>query len=305
MEAAQAVSVTEPTPELSTEDTQQTSGSQDETQVNGKTAAPPPKKDTRKAKINGKEVDVDVDTLVRDYQKYMAGDERLRSASDKEKALEKWLESAKADPWQILEQLGLNPDEAAEARLLKKLEYDMLSPDARKARDLEKEMAKIKGQLQAAEEEKKKTQEDLDHDRIEGLKSQYAQQIDQAIPKFFKDRNIEATPEAIVYAIENVIAHAEMHGEELDLEEALTSATERFDGLLSKHVAKLQADALLKLLTPEQIDAIRKHQLSALYEQNPLRQKADLKAVSNSPRIKGQKMRTDDFFKNIIDKRYE
>jgi hypothetical protein len=105
----------------------------------------PPKQPSQKvkAKVYGREVDVTVDELVRDYQKYQASDRKFQEASRLMKEMDKLVESGKKDPKVILEKLGhkdpkailkslgIDPKEFAETLLIADIENEMLSPTER------------------------------------------------------------------------------------------------------------------------------------------------------------------------------
>ena len=84
-----------------------------------KEEAPKPAKRFVTANINGKEVRVDEETLLREYQKSRAGDERLQKASALEKQMQQFVKQLQENPAAILSdpRLGINKQALAEAIL--------------------------------------------------------------------------------------------------------------------------------------------------------------------------------------------
>lgn len=252
-----------------------------------------------KVKVNGRDEEVDIDTLTRDYQKYRAGDERLRAAAEREKLQEKWLAEIQADPWKVFEDLKLNADELAEKRLMKKIEFESLSPDAKAAHQARLEAAHLKKEKELAEAKAKEWEERFGKRDFEELQSKYATELDTAIPEFFKSTGLTATPEAIASALEHMIAHVETHGEITDVKSALKAATERFSTTVKGHIQKIPIKELVTFLSDEQLDGIRGYHLDQVREQNPLRKRGDVSALPPRSSKPQARMRTDDFFKKL------
>jgi hypothetical protein len=249
------------------------------------------------------EEEVDVDQVLREYQKYRAGDKKLEEASKREKLQAQWLESVKQNPYKVFEDLELNAEEWAEQLLLKKIEYEMMSPEGKDAHAARKELARIKAEKERAEREIEEFKQRASKDQFEQLSLNYSKELNEAIPEFYKKIGKTPTPERLANALEHMIAHVEAHGEVPDIKEVLQHYEGRFDASVKSHLTKLPVQELVSYLSNEQLDGIRKYQLDELRQQNPLRSKTldrtEKQPVSRRPKPQS----TDSFFKKL-DKRF-
>jgi hypothetical protein len=263
---------------------------------------PTPQKPQKvKVKVNGKEDEIDVDSLVRDYQKYQAGEERLRQAAEREKVQRAWLAKIKEDPSLVFKDLEMDADDWAERRLLKKIEYEMMSPEAKEAYQARQDIERVRAEKARAEDELKNYKEEIDKTKFEQLKSDYASKIDKILPEFYKSTGKTATPERLEQALNYLISYAETHGEIPDEVEALKKFEDRWDGQVKAHLQHLPTKEVISYLSAEQLDGIRKHHLDELRQTNPLRTKRQEAAPTPRP-AKGVKQRTEDFFKKLEEK---
>lgn len=113
-------------------------------------------------------------------------------------AMDNW----KGNPDTFFEQLGINPDEYAQARMAKYLEQQAMSPEARRAVQLEKEKEAQKAELQ-----KYKDKEKLDAD--EAQYKQHSQAIRSELVEALKKTSLpEASidPEEMTYLAGRTVA---------------------------------------------------------------------------------------------------
>jgi hypothetical protein len=130
-----------------------------------------------KLKVNGQERDLPPDELeiVQDLyernpdraQKYLvklqksqAAEQRLKEATLSRREAEDLKARMKADPWKALEEMGINPDEAAAQRVWEKLQLEGMTPEQRELHELkakhsalEKERAAEKERIEAQQNE--------------------------------------------------------------------------------------------------------------------------------------------------------
>lgn len=282
----------------------QSSGVESQEEVSAQPQETKPQKRLEKVKVNGKEEEVDIDSVLRDYQKYRAGDERLSEAVKREQLQKQWLERVKANPMAMFEDLELNAEEWAEQLLLKKIEYETMSPEKREAYEAKKEAERIKAEKEAAEEELRHFKTNASKKEFEQLQLDYSKQLNDAIPEFYKSIGKTTTPERLAAALEHMIAHVEAHGEVPDVKQVLEQFEGRYDAQIKSHLSRLPTAELVQLLSSEQLDGIRKHQLSELSQNNPLRNATKREPGEQVARPKQRRapMQTDNFFKRLESK---
>ena len=92
-------------------------------EVKDATAAVPQSQEQKrhKLKIYDQEEEYTEEEVLKMAQKSRAADYKFNKAAELDKARASWLETAKKNPWVVFDELGLNADELAEARLMEKL----------------------------------------------------------------------------------------------------------------------------------------------------------------------------------------
>lgn len=101
-------------------------------------------------KVDGQEVEVDLDELLKGYSANSAAQKKFQEAAQMRKQAETFIEMLRTNPTQVLTNpsLGLNFRELAEQYLVEQLQDEMLSPEEREFRDM-------KSRLQQFEEAEK------------------------------------------------------------------------------------------------------------------------------------------------------
>ncbi len=258
-----------------------------------------------KAKIYGEEREYTTDELIKLAQKAAGSDERFRSAAERDKARDAWLKHIKNNPDALFEDLELNADEWAEKRLLKKLQLETMNGDQRRAYEAEQQLAKLREEAEKAKEEAANSKKSLEEREYEALRSKYAEEIDTGLVDAFKSTGKTATPRRIARVVEQMIAHAETHGEVLSVGQALERAESEIKTDISEILAAMSPEELAEVLPRGSRDGLRKQDLEELKRQNPLRQRNDAQAATNAQPQKGKRFRgsTDDFFTKL-EKKY-
>ena len=118
-----------------------------------------------KLKIDGEEVEMTKDEVIREAQKAKAVEKRFREADAKEKALLEKLgdfESIKKDPVRGLSKLGIDFYKLAEDKLTEKLYYDSLPDDQKKAKEADKKLRELDEREKTISERELSIQADKD-----------------------------------------------------------------------------------------------------------------------------------------------
>lgn len=257
-----------------------------------------------KAKVDGKDLEVDYDELVRGYGHTAAANARMREAAEarkqadaatkREKAIMDSIYGWKQSPdkaFEALEQLGIDVDSIAHDRVLKKMAYEMMSDVERKAFDAESELKKYKAREQQ-EAEAKRTEE------LNSLRQQAATELEQGIVKYLEAKPEQVDPSVIGRAVDQMISALE-EGQDIGVEEAF----KRAEGWFQNESQAIFERQLQKLLASGDIpkplaEAVRKADVAALRKEPPKRQAP----VEDKP--KKEAAGIEDFF-NTIEKRYK
>jgi hypothetical protein len=257
-----------------------------------------------KAKIYGEEREYTTDELIKLAQKAAAADERFRTSAERDKARDAWLKKIKEDPDSLFSDLELDPDDWAEKRLLKKLQFESMSDDAKKAHRAEQELARIKAEADRAKEDAEKAKKTLEEREFEGLKSKYADELDTQLSDAFKSTGKTATPRRIARAVEFMLAHAEEHGEILSVEKAIEKSENEIRIDVREILAKMSPEELAEVLPRGSRDGLRQQDLEELKRQNPLRKNQDRTSTAPAAKSQGRKFRgsSDDFFDRLTSK---
>jgi hypothetical protein len=260
-----------------------------------------------KAKINDKEEDVTVEDLIRTYQKERAADEKFRKAAEVEKRLaaleqEREREAAmlKQDPWAVLKERGLDPDELAEKRLLEKIRLESMSESERKAHDLEQENMTLKEKAEQWERQQKEQQERLAQQQKNELKLKQVQRIDTELTSELRERGLKPTPQVLEAVAQHMLAHLTHKGgnHNITVRESLEHVLKQHDDDFYGRVESEEIDRLMQRLSPKKRDALRKWFVNQVtHGRSPQQQTATPKRAQGVKRGS-----TDSFFDNISKK---
>lgn len=115
-----------------------------------------------KVKIDGQELEVDEDELLRGYQTTKSAQQKFNEASLLRKQSEEFIRLAKSDPRKLLTHPGIGIDlqEFANSILAEQYEEQLLSPEEKELRNLRNQLAEFENQKKEAEA--RAQQEELD-----------------------------------------------------------------------------------------------------------------------------------------------
>jgi len=130
-------------------------------------------------KVNGKVIDKEIDlsdekTLKNELQLAAAARQSIAEANNLKKMFESEFGRLKNDPFSVLAELGLDPDQLAEARLRQRVEELKKSPE-------QIEQEKIRKELEEARQEAKRLKEEKEAIEFAKLQEQAAVEIEDEI----------------------------------------------------------------------------------------------------------------------------
>lgn len=266
----------------------QEDGSQEKQEQEQSTSSGPRK---HKVKVDGKELEVSDDDLIRDYQLKEASYRRMEEASKLSKELKPFLpviEALKQGDLGVLKQLGV-PKEAlrkfSEQELIEYLEEQEMTPEQRRARDAERERDKLKAQLE--EDQKKQSAREQ-----EAMAAKAAQDIEAEIVDALKDADLElkGNYRLVRRMAEDMFAALEAKQPKVSAKTArdrvMKSMREDFDEYVKRGVSK-DIEAFIDSLPAELVDGVRKRDLKRVKSQLPI--------GATGEQMKRQPRKDDDF----------
>ena len=239
-----------------------------------------------KVKIDGREMEIEYDELVSDYQARKASmqrfneaqrlaneaKEKLSKAEQFEKALEqgdiKWLE----------QKLGKQKaKEVMENYLIEQMEYEQLSPAEKRALELEEENKRLK---QKEEDDKKAKEAEAKKEADRKAHAQLDTEIRQALESLGR----KPTPTMALRIVDEMIIAKEGRKQEISAKDASVRAIKRIHGDIKEYLPGLSAEELRQVIPQEVIDALREDEIKRVTgEKSQVRRRAP-----DSTRAKGE-----------------
>lgn len=259
-----------------------------------------PEKKKFKAKVNGRDVEVDEDTLVKNWQKYEAADEKFRAAAEKEKKYGKYVDLEKALQNKDLSVLSkyVDPEtirQFSEKQLLEFLEYQGLT-------DEQKEHLETKRKLEEYENEKRQREADQERLLKEQTSAQAMQLIDEEIANTFNELGEKPTPAKIIRMAMHMSAGlSQKEPIFVSGKEALRRANVDLKNDLTGYLESVNEKELANILPKRVIDAIRRQSVEEATQAPFARSRSQENQNQSSGKIRAT---TDDFFKQL-DQKYQ
>lgn len=251
-------------------------------------------------KVNGKEVKVPKSKLEMYAQLGLASDEKFKEAKRIREDADKILSTAKTEKSAIksLMAAGYSKQEARqiiEEELLKEYEYEDLSPEEKKRREMEEELKKYKSK----EEQDKAERENAAKSKEE---AEYFKKLDDELADAIKSSNLPKHPVFGKFALQYMASSA---SQDLDIsaKDAMKLVEQDFLGVVQEVLSGLDAKTLKSWLGDKTLRSLREDAVSELKSKAPPFAKAkDMPAKQANPEDeddddKPQILRSKGFFK--------
>lgn len=261
-----------------------------------------------KAKIYDKEEEVSVEDLVKHYQKERAADLKFqkaaeieRKAKESEKKLADYQKKLKENFWEVAQESGYDPDEIAEQRLLKKLEFEMMNEDQKRSYKLQKELDEEKARTKFYAEQEAKQKEELAKAETEKLKLSQIQEIDTTLTEVLKEKGLKPNPAILENVAQYMLAHltSEKGNKDITAKEALEYVLAQSEKDFLSRIEATKVEDLLTKLPKTYVDAIRKYFVDQVTSGTVKPQKV---TPTTQAAKKPTKISTDDFFDKLEQK---
>jgi hypothetical protein len=246
-----------------------------------------------KTKVDGEEEEVDLHTLISERQRAAASNKRFQEAAEIRKQNEEFQKLLRDNPEKALKDMELDPHQLAEKWLAEKFEEQMLPPEEREKRELQREKKALEEQIAniRAQEEAKKQKE---------LEDQYVEEYTRSL-----NAALEKSPlpndQMVINRIVDYVQQADNMGYEISMAEAVRLVENDYRNSYQPIFKDANVDYLVGLLGEDMVKAIREYDASRVKnpkgEAAPKESQAPAKTRETAPKKPAKNF--DDFWKKF------
>lgn len=255
-----------------------------------------------KFKSAGKEIELDISNpeqmaeFIKKVQLADGAHERMQSAAEKEKAWKKMQEDIVKNPWKVMEEYGLNPDELAEQRIDELINESQKSPEQQAQEKMEAEVAALRAQIKEKEDKEhesemirltKEAEHTLEKDIVEALSST------SELPKTpYVTRRIA---DAMLFAMDNGY-------DDVTAKQVLPIVEKEINSEIQAMFEAMPAEVMSKFIGQQHMDKLRKNRLKKSKEVKNLaavKQTSETVEKKKEPVKKMTPQESRDFFRNL------
>lgn len=213
------------------------------------------------ARVNGKVMDVEIDTsddkeLLKYVQKAIAADEKFEEASMTKKQMQNLIHALQTDPLSVLSNpaLGLNIKELAEKVLLAEIEEQEKSPEQR-------ELEKLRRELEMERKAKDDIEKERQEAQLESLRQEAFQQIDDEISDALGSSSLPKSP-YVVKRITETLIQAINAGYDVGVKDIMPYVEEQITGEIQRMFEAAPEDVMEKIIGSNNLTRMRKSRLA-------------------------------------------
>lgn len=220
---------------------------------------------TFKVKVDGQEMEVDQDELLRGYQLSKAGYKRLEEATTLKRQVEAFISDFEKDPVATMRHLASRPGqggaafrEAVEKYLYAEYQKEQLSPEKRALMEAEEK-------LRAAEEEKRQLSERQKAEQLQRQQAYWAKKYDESITEALADPEV-GLPKvpSVVKRMADLMGKSLKLGIEVDTREVAKLVKKEYLEAQRELVGKLDGESLYRYLGEDTAKKIRAYEVAQL-----------------------------------------
>lgn len=209
-----------------------------------------PAERTFKLKVYGQERELPEKDVIAAAQRFIAGQDAFKR-TQKEQAT--FVERFKKDPWAVMQELELDPDQLAHDRLLAKIKRERMTPEQRELEDLKSEKQKWT-EKQAQEAEMQKQQEY--QTTVEDIKNTTSDDIRETMATLTDFKQDKQTAIKILDKMQNALNY----GKVITAGQAVEMLRKEREDLL-RWASESNPDSIAKVLGPDRIANVNKAQI--------------------------------------------
>ena len=251
-------------------------------------------------KVNGKTINKKIDLsdengLRNELQLAAAARQSMQEASNLKKLYEKEVGRLKSNPWEVLQELGMDPDELAELRIQARIEEMKKSPD-----QIERE--RIQKELTAAREEARQLKEERETENFEKMKQQAAVQIESEIESALDAYKSLPKSRHIVKRIADSLLWAMDQGfENVTAEDVMPMVEKEWKEEMNRLMDDSSEDILEQMIGQRNLERMRAKRLAGMNQapKSANSIKSTSASIQKQPEKPAEKMKQRDFFKAL------
>lgn len=240
-------------------------------------------------KVNGKNVVKEIDlsdkeAIKRELQLALAGRQTMQEMAELKKIYSQEIERLRSDPFSVLQELGIDPDELSYSHLERKVQEAQKSPEEQERDRLQKELEQLRGK--AKQEEERRIQAEQSR-----LQEQAAQQLDDEIDTALDEyKHLPRSPRVVKH-IASVMMWALDNGmPDVTVKDVLPTVEKELKREISDIIENLPEEFIEEFIGQRGMDRLRKKRVAQATQQPKsaanVKPAAPTKAKEAKPAIK-------------------
>jgi hypothetical protein len=254
-------------------------------------------------KVDGKVIDREIDLGDEDYLRQQlqlaeAAKSRMSETASIKKAFQSEMARLKQDPWAVMKDLGLDPDEMAQLRLEQRIEEMKKSPE-------QVAQEKIQKELQEAREEARRLKEEKEQMEMSKFRQQAAEELETEIMGALDGHRTLPKSQYVVKRIADSMLWAMNNGfENVTADDVVPLVEREMKEEFNKFYDELPEELMERFIGQKNVDRMRKRRVAAARPQsvpsvNDIKQTSKGMSADNKPQAPKAKIPAKDFFKKI------
>jgi len=256
-----------------------------------------------KLKVNGKEITKKIDlsdeaALKRELQLAAAGQQSMQKQKELENLYKQELERLQQDPFTVLKELGIDPDQLNEQYMRKRVEELEKSPEQRERDQLQQE-------LQRAREEAQRLKQEKEQEAFQRLREEEAGKLEQEVEEALdshptlpkSQKTVARIADAMLWAMENGF-------EDVSVADVIPTVEAEIKKEMGTFLSDLPEELFEQYIGKKNIDRFKKKRLDQIKKTNNI---SNIKATSSSVPTKEteeekankKRMKAKDYFRNL------
>ena len=212
-------------------------------------------------KVDGKVVEKEIDLSDEDYIKQMlqlaeVSKSRMSETANIKKAFQSEMARLKQDPWAVMKDLGLDPDQLAQMRLEQRIEEMKKTPE-------QVAQEKIQKELEEARAEAKRLKEEKEQIEMQKLQQQAAVELEEEIMSAIDGHKTLPKSQYVVKRIADSMLWAMNNGfPEVSAEDVLPLVQKEMRDELNRFMDEMPEELMEQFIGQRNIDRMRKSRVA-------------------------------------------
>lgn len=240
-------------------------------------------------KVNGKVVRKEIDLsdeqqIIKELQMAMAGRDAMTQAAELKKLFAEEINRMRSSPWEVLEELGLNPDELAEMRIQQRIDEMSKTPEQKEQDAKEQERLMLQQELQEARQKLKEREEREAQLNREKYENEVAQDLESSIIRALDaHKDISASPKIVARIADTMLWSMENGFDDVTAEDVIPTVRKELRNEINELLANLPEDFLEEFIGQKNIDRLRKKRLDAVKKAKTVNNVSSVAPKVNEP----------------------